>query len=60
MLAATPLGRTGSGDDIASAVLYLASDRAAFVTGEVFYVTGGAHCGRTHMAVARGLPRKIS
>ena len=59
MLAATPLGRTGSGDDIASAVLYLASDRASFVTGEVFYVTGGAHCGRTHMAVARGLPSKI-
>ncbi len=59
MLVATPLGRTGSGDDIASAVLYLASDRAAFVTGEVFYVTGGAHCGRTHMAVARGLPSKV-
>jgi len=59
MLVATPLGRTGSGDDIASAVLYLASDRAAFVTGEVFYVTGGAHCGRTHMAVARGLPARV-
>lgn len=59
MLVATPLGRTGSGDDIASAVIYLASDRAAFVTGEVLYVTGGAHCGRTHMAVARGLPRRI-
>jgi NAD(P)-dependent dehydrogenase (short-subunit alcohol dehydrogenase family) len=59
MIVATPLGRTGSGDDIASAVLYLASDRAAFVTGEVFYVTGGAHCGRTHMAVARDLPRQL-
>lgn len=59
MLAATPLGRTGAGDDIANAVLFLASDRAAWVTGEVFYVTGGSHAGRTHMAVAPGLsPRR--
>jgi len=55
MLAATPLGRTGAPDDIASAVLFLASDRAGWVTGEVLYVTGGTHCGRTHMAVARGV-----
>jgi NAD(P)-dependent dehydrogenase (short-subunit alcohol dehydrogenase family) len=55
MLAATPLGRTGAPEDIAGAVLYLASDRAGWVTGEVFYVTGGTHCGRTHMAPARGV-----
>jgi NAD(P)-dependent dehydrogenase (short-subunit alcohol dehydrogenase family) len=55
MLAATPLGRTGSPDDIASAVLFLASDRAGWMTGEVVYVTGGSHCGRPHMAPARGL-----
>jgi NAD(P)-dependent dehydrogenase (short-subunit alcohol dehydrogenase family) len=55
MLAATPLGRTGTPEDIASAVLFLASERAAWVTGEVFYVTGGTHCGRPHMAVARGV-----
>jgi 3-oxoacyl-[acyl-carrier protein] reductase len=59
MLAATPLGRTGSPDDIASAVLFLASERAAWMTGEVVYVTGGTHCGRPHMAPARGLPRRI-
>jgi NAD(P)-dependent dehydrogenase (short-subunit alcohol dehydrogenase family) len=55
MLVATPLGRTGAPDDIASAVLFLASERAGWVTGEVFYVTGGTHCGRPHMAVARGV-----
>ena len=52
MLAATPLGRTGSPEDIAEAVLFLAGDRSAWVTGEVLYVTGGTHCGRTHMAPA--------
>jgi NAD(P)-dependent dehydrogenase (short-subunit alcohol dehydrogenase family) len=54
MLAATPLGRTGAPEDIAQAVLFLASSRSAWVTGEVLYVTGGTHCGRTHMAVAGG------
>ncbi len=57
MVKATPLGRTGTGDDIANAAMFLASPQAGWVTGEVFYVTGGAHCGRTHMAVAQGLPR---
>jgi len=54
MLAATPLGRTGSPDDIARAVLFLASPRSEWITGEVLFVTGGAHCGRTHMATAAG------
>jgi NAD(P)-dependent dehydrogenase (short-subunit alcohol dehydrogenase family) len=54
MLAATPLGRTGSPDDIARAVLYLASPRSDWITGAILFVTGGAHCGRTHMAVAAG------
>ena len=53
-VAATPLGRTGSPDDIARAVLYLASLRSEWITGEVLFVTGGAHCGRTHMATAPG------
>lgn len=42
-IAQTPLGRMGTADDIAAAVLYLASDEAAFVTGQVLRVNGGMH-----------------
>ena len=37
----TPLGRMGDAKDIAYAVSFLASDRAAFITGEVLRVDGG-------------------
>jgi NAD(P)-dependent dehydrogenase (short-subunit alcohol dehydrogenase family) len=36
-----PLTRLGAPADIASAVLFLASDDAAFITGQVLYVDGG-------------------
>ncbi len=36
-----PLGRIGTGDDIANAVLFLASPRASFMTGEYICVDGG-------------------
>ena len=36
-----PIGRIGTGRDIASAVLFLASDRASFITGEYLCVDGG-------------------
>ncbi len=36
-----PLGRLGQPSDIASAVLYLASDEAAWVTGATLHVNGG-------------------
>lgn len=37
----TPLRRLGDVDDVAHAVLYLASDRAKFVTGQVLSPNGG-------------------
>ncbi|MFF3572533.1 3-oxoacyl-ACP reductase FabG [Nocardia jiangxiensis] len=40
-IAATPLRRTGSPEDIAAAVAFLASECASFVTGETLHVTGG-------------------
>jgi 3-oxoacyl-[acyl-carrier protein] reductase len=36
-----PLGRLGTGDDIAGAACYLASDEAAYITGHVLAVNGG-------------------
>jgi NAD(P)-dependent dehydrogenase (short-subunit alcohol dehydrogenase family) len=36
-----PLGRTGTPDDIAGAVVYLASDAASWVTGQLILVAGG-------------------
>ncbi len=39
------LGRLGTGDDVAAAVLYLASDAAAYVTGTCLNVSGGLYIG---------------
>ncbi len=41
MTGLVPAGRLGSTEDLVGPVLFLASDRAAFVTGQVLYVDGG-------------------
>ncbi len=41
LLGRIPLGRLGEGSDIGSAVVYLASKEAAYVTGQTIHVNGG-------------------
>ena len=41
ILAMVPTGRLGAGADVAAAVVYLASDEAAYVTGQTLHVNGG-------------------
>ncbi|CAM5411564.1 3-oxoacyl-[acyl-carrier-protein] reductase OS=Afipia felis OX=1035 GN=fabG_5 PE=3 SV=1 [Afipia felis] len=41
ILAKVPAGRLGSPDDIAAAAVYLASNEAAYVTGQTIHVNGG-------------------
>jgi len=41
MIAQTPLGRVGQPDDIAKAVVFLATDDAGWVTGSTLPVAGG-------------------
>jgi 3-oxoacyl-[acyl-carrier protein] reductase len=41
IIARVPAGRLGAGADVAAAVVYLASDEAAYVTGQTLHVNGG-------------------
>jgi len=42
-LAQIPLGRAGTPQDVADAILFLASDQAAYLTGQVLHVSGGMY-----------------
>jgi citronellol/citronellal dehydrogenase len=51
----TPAKRLGTVDEVAQLVVYLATDAASFVTGETWYIDGGAHLwGDTWMIPDRG------
>jgi len=43
MLSIIPLQRAGTPQDVAEAIMFLASDSAAYITGQVLHVTGGMY-----------------
>jgi 3-oxoacyl-[acyl-carrier protein] reductase len=49
----TPLGRVGTPTDVADAVLFLCSEKASWLTGEVLDLNGGAHLKRYPDVLAR-------
>ena len=41
MVAGIPLKRAGKPDELADAILFVASDKASFITGQIINVNGG-------------------
>jgi len=45
LLSRIPIQRLGSGEDIAAAVVFLASSAAGYITGQTLHVNGGMYMG---------------
>lgn len=52
MIEMTPMKRSGAPEEIAELVLFLASSRSAFITGEDFVIDGGFTAGAAYRRVA--------
>jgi NAD(P)-dependent dehydrogenase (short-subunit alcohol dehydrogenase family) len=57
---AVPLGRVGEPEDVAAAVAFLASDDAAYITGQVLYVDGGMLAQVRPPQIDKALPESVA
>jgi 7-alpha-hydroxysteroid dehydrogenase len=55
MVERTPMARLGTPEDIAAAVLFLASDASSWVTGKIFEIDGGAFASTWPFKIPGGL-----
>ena len=51
---AIPLGRVADVDDVSETIVFLASDAARYITGQVIYVDGGYLAGAPHASIRQG------
>lgn len=54
LIRAIPLGRIAGVDDVCDAIIFLASDAARYITGQVIYVDGGYLAGAPHASIQAG------
>ena len=50
MIRAIPMGRLGTPEDVAHAILFLSSDEAAYITGQNLIIDGGQTLPESHFS----------